>query len=226
MAAPDPITSDALQALVVAGLLGPDPVPPAVKVWPTAAQNKVFAPRDWPTAKDLYPCILVQSPKEVKDAVGQSGVPQFNVSSVIRIVARVASVASTGDAGAMLCLTALGVIQRQIEIAVINYTPLMLCLKRIGKVEVVNGVKADGEGHLGEVVLDFTLEFYQGPDAFAPIDGPTLAEIAIFGDLINVFDPTGAYEGSPFPDSVLPAPRASGPDGRAELGGVIVLDNP
>lgn len=202
---PDPVTSDVLQDIFVAALMGK-----------TVAGDQIFAPRDWPTDPSLLPCILVQSPREKKEAVGQ-GVPQFNVFTTIRLVARVTAAALPGDGAAKACLLALGMIQRQIEVAVINSYDLMRAIKRIATVESVNGTKSESEYQLGELVMDFVLEFYQGPEAFFPIVGTPLHLIGIFGDLINVADPTGTYEGSPFPGSVTPAPRTHGPDGRAEV---------
>lgn len=44
-----------------------------------------------------------------------------------------------------------------------------------------------------------------------------LYEETITVDLTNVFDPLGTYANPPFPGSVNAAPRAEGPDGRAEV---------
>lgn len=46
-----------------------------------------------------------------------------------------------------------------------------------------------------------------------PLDG-----VSVTSDLHNVFDPTGTYADPLFPDSITPAPRDVGPDGRAEGG--------
>lgn len=57
-----------------------------------------------------------------------------------------------------------------------------------------------------------------------PADGPKVVDVkslAIDLDLVNVVDKLGTYENPLFPDSVKPAPRLRGPDGRLE-GQVVV----
>ena len=43
-------------------------------------------------------------------------------------------------------------------------------------------------------------------------------EAQIHLDTTTPFDASGTYPNPPFPDAVQPAPRTSGPDGRAEGG--------
>jgi hypothetical protein len=205
------ITSDVLQGLMVAAMMGA-----------TAAGTNVFAPRDWPTDTSEMPILLVQSPSEVKEnAAGRSGPPQFTVTTTIRVVGRVTAKAQTGDAGAMAALAATGVLQRQIEVAVINNYALRRAIQQFSSVTVKNGVSAEGEQHIAELVMDFALEFYQGPEDFAPNPSSVLEQFAIYADLVNVFSPTGTFAGTPFAGQAHPSPRTSGPDGRAEGAAVI-----
>lgn len=204
-------TSDRLQALMVAALAGT-----------TAAIDNVFTPRDWPTTPIETPILLVQSPSEHKESLGRSGAQQFTTTVTIRVVGRLTGKAQTGDAGAMAVLAALGVFQGQIERAVINSYDLTQAIQQIAAVDVKNGVSSDSELHLGELVMDFHLETYEGPELFAPIDSSPIDEMAIYADLVNVYSPTGVFvDLEPF-DAATPAPRTEGPDGRPEA--TILID--
>ncbi|MES2034992.1 MAG: phage tail protein [Pseudomonadota bacterium] len=209
------VTSDLLQALIVAAVSAADA---------TAVGGNWFAPRDWPTAPQEMPIGMVQSPAEHKQSLGRSGAQQFTVTATIRLVVRAWSKATAGDAGAAAVLGALGVIQRQVEIAVINSFSLTQVIQQISAIRVQNGVSADADRHMGELVIDFDLEFYQGPEDFAPIVGSPLTELAIYADLVNVFSPTGTFDPAlePF-DVATPSPRTSGPDGRPEFKELIEL---
>jgi hypothetical protein len=205
-------TSGQLQTLLVAALKGK-----------TGAGDSVFSPRDWPTRLEDLPMILVQSPTERKESLGRVGAPQFTVTATLRVEARVTAPAATGDAGAAAVLAALGTLQRQIEVAVINDYELMLQIQQFSFVEIRNEVTSDARQHIGELTMDFGLEFYQGPEDFAPTAANPLEEMAIYTDLVNVYDPSGTYANPPFPDAVAPAPRSAGPDGRTEGGLDITL---
>lgn len=206
------VTADVLQGLVVAALLGPQGGPAA-----TGAGVNVFSPRDWPTTTDEMPIILVQSPSETKESLGRSGAQQFTVTATIRVVARVKALAQTGDQGAMAALAAIGVLQRQIEVAVINDYDLDQVIQQIASVAVKNGVSSEAEVHVAELVMDFAFEFYQGPEDFAPVVATPIDQLAVFADLVNVFSPTDTFDPAlePF-TAATPAPRTEGPDGRPE----------
>lgn len=213
------VTTDALQALLVAALTRATD-----GVYATGIGANWFAPRDWPTSPDEMPIGLVQSPKERKESEGRSGAQQFTVTTIIRVIARVVSKAGSGDAGAVAALAALGVLQRQIEVAVINDYDLTRQIQQFTSVDSTSGVKATGEFHTGELVMDFALEFYQGPEDFAPIAATPIEQMAIFADLLNVFSPAGDFlDAEPF-DVAVPAPRDLGPDGRPE--GAMLTDLP
>jgi hypothetical protein len=137
-------------------------------------------------------------------------------------MARVTSTASAGDAGGKAAQDALALLQRQIEVAVINDYDLTKVIQQLAMVDSVTKVSADGRQHIGELTMDFSLEFYQGTEDFAPIAADPITEFAVYSDLINVFDPTGTYPNPPFAGAVKPAPRSSGPDGRIEGGGLLV----
>ena len=188
----------------------------------TIAGNNVFSVLDWSTWSGSYPLIFLQTPTEEKESLGRQGAPQFTVTSTLRIDARVTAPAQVNGAGAAAALAQLEVFQQQIEIALINYPPLMQLIQCVPFVRVKMDVNAEGAQNLGEMVMDMGLEFYQGPEDFYPIHTDPLTEITVDADLVNVADPTGTYLDPPFPDSVVPAPRTHGPDGRPE-GGLDIL---
>lgn len=205
-------TAATLRAQAVAALTGN-----------TGAGFNVFSILDWPTWSGSYPVLYLQTPKEEKESLGPNGAPQFTVTATIRIQARVQTPALPNGAGAANALVALEALQRQIEVALINYTPLMVLLEQFPFVSVEKKVSAEGDQNLGELEMDVGMQFYQGPEDFYVIPTDALTEVTIDGDLTNVVDPNGTYANPPFPSAVLPAPRTSGPDGRSEVGADIIL---
>ena len=203
----------------------------------TAAGDNVFAARNWPTWNDSYPIIWLHSPEEDKESLGRNGGPQFNVTATIRITARLQLKALPRNAAAGAMILALEDMQRRIEMALINFPPLMTRLQQFPFIRSRMDEDGEGEQNLGELVMDVGMEFYQGPEDFYPLEEPTpvppfdpvveaakvspivpLEMVEITDDLVNVFDASGTYLDAPFPDSVTPAPRIEGPDGRPEGG--------
>jgi len=202
----------------------------------TSAGNNVFAARTWPTWNGSYPIIWLHAPEEDKDSLGRQGGPQFTVTATIRISARLQVKALPENASAAAMILALEDMKRQIEMAVINFPPLMSRLQQFPFIRSHMREDGEGEQNIGELVMDIGMEFYQGPEDFYPLEGATdeppfdpvatsgvqpigpLTEFNVTGDLINIVDPTGSYPDPPFPGAVTPAPRTVGPDGRAEGG--------
>lgn len=189
----------------------------------TAAKSNVFSPLDRPTWEGNYPVIFLQTPAEDKESLGRNGAPQFTVTTTMRVIARVTAKQAVNDAGAAAAELALEQLQQQIEMALINYPPLMSLLQQFAWVRVQKQVSGDGALHIGELVMEIGMEFYQGPEDFYPIVGTPIEEVTIDIDLVNVYDTSGTYPNPPFPDAVQPAPRTSGPDGRAEAGAIFTF---
>ncbi|MCP1376043.1 hypothetical protein [Dyella lutea] len=189
----------------------------------TDAGTNVFAARDWPTWKGGYPVLYLHTPVEEKESLGPNGAPQFTVTSTLRISARVQKPTAADGSGAAAAVVALEVIQRQIEVALINNPELMNQLQQFPFIRTEMKVDDDGDQNIAELVVDVGMEFYQGPEDFYPVDAVQLEQITVDADLTNVADPQGTYANPPFPQSVNPAPRTSGPDGRAEGGLDITL---
>lgn len=193
----------------------------------TDAGANVFPVLDWPTQDQSYPILYLATPLEEKESLGRQGAPQFTVTATFKICARVKTVAQPGGIGAAAAKTALERLHAQIEVALINNPTLMGPigpLQQIPFVHVEKRISADGNQNLGELVFAIGMEFYQGPEDFYPIPTAPLQQITVDADLIQPYDPNGTYPNPPFPSAVTPAPRTSGPDGRAE--GSLVINLP
>jgi hypothetical protein len=182
----------------------------------TDVGNNVWSVRSWPTVKSAYPVIYVSAPKEDRESLGDLSAPQFTVTATIRIVARVEVPTVANDAGTAQAELALETIKQQIDQAVINNPSIMGMLQQYPFTRFQMGINSEGARPFGELILDIGMEFYQGPEDFYPIVGQPFEQLNITADLTNVVDKTGTYPDPPFPASVVPAPRTTGPDGRAE----------
>lgn len=203
-------TSAQLRDLFVAALKGQ-----------TSAGQAVYSPFDWPTDPKSYPTILVHCRKERKVSLGPN-VPQFDVYSVMEIIARTRSPALVGDAGSAAALLAAEALKMQIEVALINNPAIWVDPAGGQRVEQFSSVESDvnssseGEMPSAELLMHVEVKFYQGPEDFYPIVGDEVQQVNLHLDATNVYDPSGTYPDPPFPQEVVPAPRASGPDGRDE----------
>lgn len=203
-------TSADLRDLFVAALKGA-----------TDAGNSVYSPFDWPTSPTSYPLILVHARKERKSSLGPH-VPQFDVFTVMEIIARTRSPALLGDEGSKVALQAAERLKFQIEATLINNPAIWADSQGGQRIEQFTSVESDlstnsdGEMPMAELLMSIEVKFYQGPEDFHPIVGDPLTSVGVHVDAVNVFDPAGTYPNPPFPDQVNPAPRTEGPDGRDE----------
>lgn len=214
-----PVTDTLLQDLIRDAVTGA-----------TAAGANVFTPRTWRTPPAAMPFLMIQSPSETKQNVaGRTGPGEFWTVGRFRIVGRVYAKADVADptGAAIAAEAAVSVLKRQIEVAVINADPIRRAIQQCVSVESVTDVKSDGGLTFGEVEMTFSLEYYQGPEDFAPVASDPFEEFAIYADLINVYSPTGTFDPSlePFTAATL-APRTSGPDGRPEAVAIVELPQP
>lgn len=185
--------------------------------YPTLAQRRVFSPRDWPTWGRDYPVILVQTPRERKESL-MRGVPTFRTTASLSVIARVEEIdAPTAE-------ERLEEFAEQIERALITDYDLVRNIQQFTFITTDVLVTAEGRSHLGELQMEFDLEFFQGVDNdYAAPPGTPLTDVYINADMQAPFDPNGTYPNPPFPAAVVPAPRTSGPDGRNEGALHIVL---
>ena len=147
-------------------------------VYPTAAAGRVYAPRDWPTVTGEYPAILASAPNEQKESAGRNQ-PQFTVTSTIRLLVRVDAPANVDDGSAGPVQDALWSIQRQIETTLIGNPALFGVIQQIAAVRTELGFNSGGEKHLGELGVEFDMEFFQSAWAFYRPSGSPLTEVTV-----------------------------------------------
>ncbi|MDE1901517.1 MAG: hypothetical protein KGI37_07735 [Alphaproteobacteria bacterium] len=178
----------------------------------TAAGMRVFSPLDTPTWDGEYPIIVVRfgrSPTERKESTGPVPV-SFKTTAFIAITAQIAAV--TAEAAEL----ALDQISAQIEGSVIGNFELMKGITQIASVDTSMDINSEGKEHLGQITQILALEYFETGDDFAPINAIDLCGVNVTVDLQSPTDPIGIYKNPAFPQSVAPAPRTTGMDGRAE----------
>lgn len=186
--------------------------------------DNIFGIRAWPTQDGQTPQLQFALPEEEKRSLGRSGPAQFTVLATLPLMVTVSVDGEELDGGAGAARTQLAAVERAIERAVIGHPELMKRVQQIAFVRRQGRVNADGQEIVGQRVIMFGLEFFQGPEDFYVEDYEALERVEVTVDTLDPFDPAGTYGSPPFPDAVKPAPRASGPDGRAE--GRLRIDLP
>lgn len=185
----------------------------------TLANKDVYSPGDWPTQTETMPIIHVDDPHEEKMSEGRHQ-PSFTVTGYFRVDARLKATTEKE------CRISLDILRNQIQRAVIGNYDLQRLIQQVKHVKTVKQINSESGFHVGQVVIEFGLEYYQGPEdfdtlapgAFIASDTPAPAvieDIEINVDLRNVFDATNNYAPTVFPP-VPAAPRTTGPDGRNE----------
>lgn len=147
-------TSDSLVDLMVAALRAAD-----------IAGGNIWSYRDWPTKAVDNPIVLLDLPEEDKTSLGRSGGPQFTVVATVTLTARLDRLAEPGDMGALRLQADLSVMRRAIEVAVINDPDLFAQIQQMTFVRSSLKIETK-ERHLGDLQMQFGLEFYQGLDDF------------------------------------------------------------
>lgn len=200
-------TSSQIRALVATQL---------AKLLPSG--TSVFSPRDWSSNVSQYPCVFVRIDGEDRQSLGPNTAQEFETVVTIKVTARVQAPAQANDQGAVAAELALETLKSQIDAALINNPAITVVTEQFEFVRSELSVNSEGEQHLGELVIRYGIKFYEGPEDFFQVTAVPLTELTVDVDLTNIFDPTGTYANPPFPSAVVPAPRSSGPDGRAEGG--------
>lgn len=180
-------TSDQLLDLVGQALLGPaaGAQPP---VYATDGQDRVFRPGDWPAQPDQYPIWKLRVVRESKQSIARSGAPEFIVTTTVRAIGEVSAPADVDDAGAGAAEASLWRLKAQGEAAIINSYPLTASIQQIASVESQLAYTSQSETHLAGVQIDLALEFFQGPEDFAPIESDPLTDLTV--DAVN-YPPAG-----------------------------------
>ncbi len=172
-------SSGDILTLVVAALRFPDA---------TGAGARVYRPGDWPTQGGQYPILKLRVPRESKQSVARGGPPEFTVTTTIRIVGEVSAPAEVNDAGAAVAEAALWALARQVEVAVIGSYPLEQQIQQFASVDSQLAFNSDAETHLAGIQIDLAVEWYQGPESFAPIIAEDLAVLDLDASQLG---PTG-----------------------------------
>ena len=145
----------------------------------TDAGGRAFTPGDWPTQPDQYPLLKLRVIAEDRQSLGRGGPPQFLVTTTVRILGEVSAPAAVDDAGATVAEAALWQLKRQVEVAVINSYPLTILIQQFPFIRSQLNFNSEGATHLAGIQIDVGLEFVQGPEDFAPIQAPAIAEVDI-----------------------------------------------
>jgi hypothetical protein len=203
---------------------------PTPTTWPTIAAARVYMPRDWPVQEVDIPILKIGPWTEVKESNGKAGIT-FTTTMHLEVIGEVARAGAENDESAGKVLTALGLFQREIELAIIG-DPVLFgglwpaigddpggdrpgLIQQLRSVDTKMATRADGTHHRGAVSMTFEMNFYQGTEDFQLPVTVDIDHLHLYLDLINVADPSGTYI-PPIPYPVVPAPRDHGPDGRIE----------
>ena len=171
----------------------------------------VESPGDWSFSQGGLPAIAVRALHDAKSSVAPTE-PQFDTSTTIAVKA---------------------VVQATTAEAAQDYSVVGAC-KQVLSVDSEQEISSEGQNHLAGVTASFVFESYEVFDPILPdptlttwpVSAPPTVDVTtvtLDADLTNVFDPTATYPNPPFPSAVAPAPRTSGPDGRAEGGVSLTL---
>lgn len=189
----------------------------AIKAYGTLAKNNVVELGDWPSQPDSLPQIYVYDGHSSAQSIARAQ-PNFTTTSYIMADCRLD--AETLADARRACDT----IEAQVKQAVLTNFDIIRLLQQVASVQTQKKITTDSGKHVGSVQIEFAMEYFQSQEEYyAPVNPAPLDTIGIHADLENVYDATGTYANPPFPDSVTPAPRTEGPDGRDE--GYIEVDS-
>ncbi|CAG9256242.1 conserved hypothetical protein [Paraburkholderia caribensis] len=159
------------------------------------------------------PAILVRNGDERKTSKGPNGQTQFDTDFVIQIRAIVS------DITAEAAQDGLDILGSVIEDVLLRDIGIRGETQDFPAIDTTTDYSSDGRVHFAAISIALHFQIYE---AFEPDVNNTLERMQLTVDLRTPFDPNGTYPDPPFPDAIPPAPRTTGPDGRAE--GVIDLD--
>ena len=150
----------------------------ALKAAATDAGDRVYSPRDWPTNSTDYPLLLVQTPFDHKHSQGRNA-PQFTSVTTVRITGRVEAFDTETNSGAGLAVEALEALRLQVEQGVINSYELTRRTQQYKEVRSTIDVDSSGEGHIGQLLYEIDVEYFQGPEDFFPIPTDPLETVGL-----------------------------------------------
>lgn len=183
----------------------------------TLAGDRVYSPQDLPTWSGEMPILILRTPEENKESLGRTTMPQFTTTATLQVTAQLEGL--TADRAESDCET----IAEQIQRTLINNYDLTRRIQQFAYVRSRMEISGDASKHVGVLTIQFGLEYYEGPEDFAPVTTVPLKTVTLTADMAEPFDASGIYNTPPFPAAVRQPPRTSGPDGRAETGFEIDL---
>lgn len=144
----------------------------------TDAGARVFRPGDWPAQDVALPALKLRMPMIDKVSQGRASIG-FTATASLRIIGQVTAPADEDEPGDGAAEAALMALARQVEVAVINSQPLTAALQQFPFIRTRLDYAAAGEKHVAVFNMDIGLEYYQGPDDFAPIATDDIEEAEV-----------------------------------------------
>lgn len=179
-------------------------------------------------ADDSLPAIRVRTPSGRKSSWGPQQ-PSFTstITLVVELMAREDSEEKAQDF--------IEDMEYHVERAIFQNFATLVAIQQFTDTESVTEINATGSQFVAATTVTLNAQLpevfpYEEPDESEwPVPNPPMDEIdtvVIEADMKAPFDPNGTYPAGDFPDSVKPAPRTEGPDGRVEIGVEITLQDP
>lgn len=140
--------------------------------------NRIYRPGDWPTQPGQYPIGKLRLVSESRLSLGHGATVEFITTATIRLLLECSEPAQVDDTGAAAVEQALWQVKRQAEIAVIGSYPLELNIQRVVSIQSQLAFTTAAT-HLAGVQMDIALEFYEGPESFAPVVSADLDEVDV-----------------------------------------------
>lgn len=101
----------------------------------------------------------------------------FTTTATIRILAEISEPAQIDNGGATAAEQALWTLKRQIDVAFINSYPLAQIIQQIASMQSQLAFNSESATHLAGIQTDAAIEFYEGPEDFAPPPVGDLLEV-------------------------------------------------
>ena len=193
----------------------------ALKAYKDLNETHIYSPGDWPSDPEKNTVLQVGRLINESKASVSRGQAEFTTTIYITVDGRLAR--DTGE-------KALRDIERlswKVEQAILTDYNINLNIQQFPTVKTVQEIDSSSGLHVAQFAIEFATEIFQSQEEYyTPTQVITPTQVAIVLDAANVYDPSGTYTGTEsttqFPDSITPAPRTLGPDGRVE--GLIIVD--
>lgn len=178
----------------------------------------VRSPGNWDSEPVNMPEVLIRcgDDRKVSNARGPA---VMTTTVTIEIFARVTAPTD------VLAQDGIEALSESIEESVLASDALQRIVQQFTTVVTRTTISTEGAQPLAGIQMSIECEVFEVFDTTVinPVQ-PALEIVAVHLDTVEPFDATGTYADPPFPDSVLPAPRTSGPDGRDE--GALLINLP